>query len=207
MRLYFVRHGESEANVLGIFSNRDVPHGLTARGRDQARALADRLRAQSVRFSAVYCSPLLRATQTATIVAEALGLPFATKPALREYDLGVLEGRSDAESWSRYDRLQEDWLAGRNRDRAVEQGESFDDMRHRFLPFVVGLRRTHTTEEAAIVCVGHGGLYRCMLPLILANISHEQVARLPLEPTACILAEERGQELVCLAWGDIPCLT
>jgi probable phosphoglycerate mutase len=207
MRFYFVRHGESDANVLALISNRDVPHGLTTRGRQQARALADRLSAPSGRLSAVYCSPLLRATQTATILAAALGLPYATAPALREYDLGVLEGCSDAESWSRYDRLQEDWLAGRHRDRAVEQGESFDDMRRRFVPFVDGLRRTHTAGEAAIVCVGHGGLYRCMLPLILANISHEQVAHLPLEPTACILAEERGQELVCLAWGAIPCLT
>jgi len=204
VRLYFVRHGESEANVLGVFSNRDAPHGLTARGTDQARALAARLSAQSVRFSAVYCSPLLRATQTAAIVAEALGQPYAPEPALREYDMGVLEGCSDAESWSRYDRLQEAWLAGRHWDRAVEQGESFEDMRRRFLPFVGRLR--HTSDVgAAIVCVGHGGLYRCMLPLILANISHAQAALLPLEPTACIVAEERGQDLVCLTWGDIPC--
>ncbi len=204
MRLYFVRHGESEANVLGIFSNRNAPHALTARGMDQARALAERLRAQNVRFSAVYSSPLLRATQTAAIVAEALDQPYATEPALREYDMGVLEGRSDAESWSRYYRLQEAWLAGQDWDMAVEQGESFEDMRRRFVPFVDRLRHTPLEAEAAILCVGHGGLYRCMLPLVLANITHAQVASAPLEPTSCIVAEEQGQDLVCLTWGDIP---
>jgi broad specificity phosphatase PhoE len=33
MRLYFVRHGESKANLLEIFSNRGLKHGLTERGR------------------------------------------------------------------------------------------------------------------------------------------------------------------------------
>jgi len=33
MRLNFVRHGESQANLLEIFSNRGLKHGLTERGR------------------------------------------------------------------------------------------------------------------------------------------------------------------------------
>ena len=40
MRIYFARHGESEANLLHVFSNRGVKHGLTARGRAQAETLA-----------------------------------------------------------------------------------------------------------------------------------------------------------------------
>ena len=40
MRLYFVRHGQSEANVLRVISNRDLPHHLTDMGRQQAEALA-----------------------------------------------------------------------------------------------------------------------------------------------------------------------
>src|SRR5438309_10652152 len=39
-RLYFVRHGESEANRLKVFSNRDVAHGLTETGRAQVERLA-----------------------------------------------------------------------------------------------------------------------------------------------------------------------
>lgn len=43
MRLIFARHGESQANVERIISNRALPHGLTAKGRAQAETLALRL--------------------------------------------------------------------------------------------------------------------------------------------------------------------
>ena len=43
MRFYFVRHGESEANLLHEFSNRGLKHPLTARGREQVIALAEHL--------------------------------------------------------------------------------------------------------------------------------------------------------------------
>jgi broad specificity phosphatase PhoE len=43
MRIYFVRHGESEANLLNVFSNTGVKHPLTARGLAQVEALAERL--------------------------------------------------------------------------------------------------------------------------------------------------------------------
>ena len=65
--LYFVRHGESEANAAHRFSGRsDSP--LTERGRAQARAAARRLSAYDV--TAVVSSPLLRARQTAERLME-----------------------------------------------------------------------------------------------------------------------------------------
>ena len=48
MRLYFVRHGESEANLLQEFSNRGLKHGLTPTGVRQATALAEALRGLQV---------------------------------------------------------------------------------------------------------------------------------------------------------------
>ena len=67
MRLIFARHGQSEANVLRIMSNRDLPHGLTTLGWEQAAALAQRMVEESP--TALYCSPILRARQTASVVA------------------------------------------------------------------------------------------------------------------------------------------
>ncbi len=55
MQLYFVRHGESEANLTHMFSNRDAPHALTAHGRAQVAALTEKL--QGIRFGAFYASP------------------------------------------------------------------------------------------------------------------------------------------------------
>src|SRR5215510_3422657 len=95
MKIYFARHGESEANLLHEFSNRGVKHGLTQKGRAQAAELAVELAAKPI--LRIYSSPLLRATQTAGILAEALGLEVEVTDALREYDCGVLEGRADEE--------------------------------------------------------------------------------------------------------------
>ena len=94
MRLYFVRHGESEANLLHVIANRGHRYGLTARGQQQAVALVHQLR--QVPVSGLFTSPLRRAVETATILSHAWGRPFHLTEALREYDCGVLENRSDA---------------------------------------------------------------------------------------------------------------
>ena len=82
MQLYFVRHGESEANVRQVFSNsdRDTAFGLTDVGRAQVEDLAGRL--AGVPFAAFYCSPVLRARQSADIVSARLGIDYVVTPAI-----------------------------------------------------------------------------------------------------------------------------
>ena len=79
-KLYFVRHGESEANTLRIISNRESRFGLTALGRQQALTLAHSLSA--VPISAIFTSPLLRARQTADILSRHLGRAYNVTDAL-----------------------------------------------------------------------------------------------------------------------------
>ena len=76
MRLYFVRHGQSEAKVQRVISNRDLPHPLTELGRRQAEALARSL--ADVPLAALFSSPIMRAVQTAQIVAGFKSLPCLT---------------------------------------------------------------------------------------------------------------------------------
>ena len=112
MRLYFARHGQSVANVLRVISNRDAPpHPLTDLGRQQAATLADSLSSRPI--AAIFTSPLLRAVQTAEILSARLGVPFQTTDALREYDLGVLEGTTGEATWARYAAYRADWQQGR----------------------------------------------------------------------------------------------
>lgn len=69
MRLYLVRHAEAAPG------EPDELRPLTAKGREQARALGEQLRADEVRPSAVLTSPLLRARQTGGELARALDVP------------------------------------------------------------------------------------------------------------------------------------
>ena len=144
MRLYFARHGESEANVQRIHWNKPYGYGLTDRGRAQAEALAAAL--ADTPFAALYCSPILRAAQTAQIVGRRLGLTPRVAAALREVDCGILEGTpidpgSPKAGW----RVVAQWMAHDRRDLRFEAvdgghpGESYDDIAARFVPFIARL--------------------------------------------------------------------
>jgi broad specificity phosphatase PhoE len=167
MKLYFVRHGESEANILREVSNRGLKHGLTDKGRQEAVTLAAKFK--GISGAKIFSSPLLRAVQTSEILARELGVPFEITDALREYDCGIIEGKSDEASWELYTRVMYDWLEGRWESR-IEGGESFLDMRARFVPFIERLTQESRESENNLVLVSHGGLYRHMLPLILTNV-------------------------------------
>jgi broad specificity phosphatase PhoE len=199
MRLYFARHGESVANRLQEFSNRGTKHGLTERGKNQAAELAERLKDASI--ARIYSSPLLRATQTAEILAEKLGVPWEATNALREFDVGVLESRSDAASWQVFQGLLEAWFTRHEWESRIEDGESFLDIQERFLPFIQDILAQDWPESCGLAFVGHGGLYICMLPILLENVDHQADFLRNLDNTDMVIAEVQAGGLVCLSWG------
>ena len=202
MNLYFVRHGESQANLLNEISNHGLKHGLTPRGREQALALAERF--SEIHVNKLYTSPLLRAVQTAQVLSHAFEIPYESTDALREYDCGVLEGKSDPESWALYDQVYNAWVHEEAWERRIEGGESFLDIQARFVPFVRDLIDTYGRLSVNIVMVGHGGLYRCMLPLVLANVDFEFAEARHLDNIAYVLAQVEGGRVRCLKWGETP---
>jgi len=201
MRLYISRHGESEANVQQIYSNGLGVHGLTEVGRQQAAELAEHLRGTP--FAALYCSPVLRAVQTAAIVAEQLGLTYQIEDGLREYDVGVLEGRTyDQETDRIYWEVTRQWMVEMNWDARIEGGESCNDIAARFMPFIRRLEGQYGQTEANLLLISHGGTLRCMLPLLLSNVDHAYALTASFGYASCIVAERQGGEWVCLRWRD-----
>ena len=198
MRIYFVRHGESQANLLREISNRGLRYGLTRKGREQAVALADRLHDQ--RITQIYSSPLLRAIETAVILANRLEIDYEVVDALREYDCGIAEGRSDAEAWQLWQELFDAWLVDRRWEQRIEGGESFYELRARFLPFIEGLVSRYGNTEAAILCVSHGGVYCAMLPLVLVNMDNRRIVDHGFDPASCLVSEWRPAGLTCVEW-------
>jgi probable phosphoglycerate mutase len=84
-----IRHGQSQGNAEGRFGGHtDTP--LSARGRAEARRTAHALAAES--FSAIVCSDLVRAIETASPLAKVTGLELQTAEAFRERSVGVMEG-------------------------------------------------------------------------------------------------------------------
>lgn len=200
MRIFFARHGQSQANILHEISNRGLKHPLTPTGREQAAALGAALRPRSI--ARVYSSPVLRALETSVIVAHHLGIDYEVSDALREYDMGHLEGRADEEAWQQWRDLFDAWLHDRRWEQRVDGGESFHDVRDRFLPFINDLIHRHQHSEANVLCVAHGGLYWMMLPLVLTNVDAAFIERQGgFAYTGVIVAEHTPQGLICIEWN------
>ena len=200
MKLYFGRHVESKANSQHVISNRESPIELTELGRKQANTLAENLK--DVPITAIYSSPVLRAKETAEILSQAFHLPYQITEALREYDCGVLEEKSDEASWKLHSEIAEDWTVNHNYLRKPEGGESFLDIKKRFIPFIGSFTHNHLNSQNHILFVSHGGLLQLMLPEILTNIDHDFVKSHGIGHTQCIIAELLNDELVCQQWED-----
>ena len=198
MKLYFVRHGESEANTQHVISNRESPFPLTPKGRQQAETLAEKLKGNP--FCTMFSSPVLRARETAEILSAALGIPYQVTEALREYDCGILEEKSDEESWGHHNQYYEDWVLRGQYTNKPEGGECFLDIQSRFVPFIENL--TQGDGDKNILLVGHGGLFTLMLPLVLTNIDHAFTTSRGLGNAWYVLARQGADGLVCLRWGE-----
>jgi broad specificity phosphatase PhoE len=168
--IHFIRHGENPANLTREFSCRRVDYPLTERGIQQARQTAEHLRSRSL--AAVYASPLKRASQTATILAEALELPVMIREEFREINVGRLEDEPPTEeNWALHDRIFETWLHG---DPAVRfpDGECQLDLLRRMRMGLEEIVTTYPGREVALV--GHGGI-------LAATIGHLCFGNLPNE--------------------------
>ena len=87
----FLRHGESIGNAESRWQGQS-DYALTERGRAQARALAERWKSEAAQFDLIISSPLVRAKETAEIVASTLGAKIELKAILLERDIGEMEG-------------------------------------------------------------------------------------------------------------------
>jgi probable phosphoglycerate mutase len=166
-RLLLARHGETEWNAIGrLQGHTDIP--LNERGRGQARELAAALADHGI--ERVVTSDLIRARETGSIVAQALGLPAPDiVPELRERRFGVFEGLTRDECRQRYPAA---WQAWHDRTGVPDGAEALD----------VAVERMHAAlavllaeRAATALVVSHGGIMR----LWLAEVSGAAVPPLP----------------------------
>ena len=95
MRIYIVRHGETESNRLGVFQGR-VDSALLESGFELARQTGRAFAEEGLRFDAAFSSPLSRAWDTARTVLDASGnaqVPLIRENRLVEVSMGEYEGK------------------------------------------------------------------------------------------------------------------
>lgn len=153
-RLILVRHGESSGNRERIYatSPHDLP--LTELGYRQAQQVAHRI-AELFRPQLVVTSAYHRASETARIIAGALGLPLQVEPNLHEREIGAHRGRP-------YDSFitEPDYDPRRPWAWKPEGGESYEDVQARVAPVLDRLAAAHVCKD--VIVVSHGGVMMCL---------------------------------------------
>lgn len=115
LTLYFVRHGQTEANISNTFAGCGTDTMLTEEGKTQALATGDAL--SDIDFTSVYTSELTRTRDTANLILSRnteveSGLEKQVLYYLDDICLGEIDGMSAAEVLSRYPDYSEDAYLG-----------------------------------------------------------------------------------------------
>ena len=152
---HLLRHGE---HVLRgrVLAGRTPGVGLSARGRAEIAAVANRLAVEQI--AALYSSPLQRARETAEILADRLDLPIEICQDVLELDFGEWTGLTfDA---VRADERWRLWSTCRS-IATVPGGESMRQVQERAVKALFELHHTHL--DATLVVVSHGDVIRAAL--------------------------------------------
>ena len=146
-----VRHGETDWNIAGVLQGSlDVP--INERGRAQARELAQAFADSG--FACVYTSPLIRALETAQVIAALLRLPPPVRhDGLKERNFGVIQGIPKAEL-AELNPLLLEQIVKRNPAAVFEQGESMDDCATRILAAIMDIAGRNGGK--AVLVITHG---------------------------------------------------
>jgi len=153
--LTLIRHGQTDWNLARrIQGSTDIP--LNATGREDAVQAAERL--ASGTHHAVYTSPLLRAKETAEIIADRLGLEIAgVVPDIREREFGDGEGMLVEDYIGTYG----DWHA------EVPGSESLQAVGERAITALHAIAREARQRSApqaeSVLVVAHGGVIRAVI--------------------------------------------
>jgi broad specificity phosphatase PhoE len=178
--IFLARHGETEWNRLGRWQGTtDIP--LSEVGRSQARELGDRLRGLGI--AAAYASDLVRAHETAAIVAGMLGLAAPAADArLRERGYGRFEGLTREECETRFPEVWQRYLADRQATppEAEPQAEIIARVTAALHDIAAGM-----DDGASVLVISHGGTMRSFasaaIGVVLPPIENGSVFRVRFE--------------------------
>lgn len=141
MKVYFTRHGESDHNLMKkVAGTTDSP--LTEKGYKQAKEASKKI--QNMGITKIYSSNLVRAKETARVIAESIGLDVNILPELSEVHYGDIQDKPYPESRTFIEMIE----LG-----LCNESETLLDLEKR-ARFVLDFLKIYNKET--ILCVGHG---------------------------------------------------
>jgi len=171
MRIFLIRHGQSEANKENIIQGH-MDSSLSDFGREQAKTAGEKLLESKIVFDSVYSSDLSRAKETAKIITGVLGIKdIVFDKRLREFNLGNYEGKNSEKLTEEEDAfLKSCWEDYSIR---VPNGETVNE----FIQRIKGIFDeivAAAKDDSTILIVGHGGTLHHILQSLLNILPNNQ---------------------------------
>ncbi len=150
MKIYLIRHGQTTGDVEDRYGGA-YDDELSKQGLIQANKLADKLENSDIQI--LFCSPLIRAQQTAKILQSKLNCEIKTIYDLRERNKnGILTGMTKKEARIKYPDLANKVEDYRNQITGAESQEDFVKRIEK-----VFIKIINNTNYSTIAIVAHGG--------------------------------------------------
>ncbi|CAJ2234426.1 histidine phosphatase family protein [Companilactobacillus paralimentarius] len=169
MELYFVRHGKTQWNLEGKYQGGHGDSPLLSESLHDIGLLAKRL--ENVEIDHMYSSPLPRARTTAETLIKDLhrDIDLSIVDDLREFDLGIMEGRKFSELERE---MPEVIYAFRHQPKDYDydliRGESFEEVAKRTTNAVQRIVEANH-EKGSVVIVSHGAALVTMIQSLLGT--------------------------------------
>lgn len=185
--LVLVRHGQSEWNLLNLFTGwRDI--GLSEQGVREANAAGRLLKAKGLSFGIAFTSALSRAQATLDLMLEELGqtgIPVVRDQALNERDYGDLSGLNKDDARKRWGEEQVH-IWRRSYATAPPGGESLRDTGARVWPYYIHTIQPHVIRGEGVLISAHGNSLRALI-MALDGLSPEEIVKQELATGVPIL--------------------
>ncbi len=181
-----LRHGETDWNISGVLQGWiDVP--LNETGRRQAQELGLAYAASG--FSAIWTSPLARASETADIVAQVLKLPTPNRhEGLKERRFGAIQG-IPKEELAELNPVLAQQLLRRNPAAEFPEGEDMEEFAERVLGAILQIGQAHTHERVLVVT--HGWVMD-VITRAIRGLPRHAILQLKRKNGECVWLESDG---------------
>ncbi len=161
-KIILTRKGESEGNIKNVYQGRSFNSHLTERGKNQSKLLAQVLQ-KDYSLDVIFTSPLIRAQETAEIIAEYIDAPIEPMEELTEMDFGSLEGKSTSQVRAIFPEVLKTWRKQPS-EAQMPGGEKFTQVLKRAEEAVEKIK---TDERKSGLIVSHDALLRAMMTILL----------------------------------------
>lgn len=147
MKIYYVRHGQTDWNLAQKMQGGESEKDLNATGIKQAQKTKQEL--ENVKYDIIIRSPMHRAEQTADIINEDRNVEIIVDERLRERRLGEFEGHDVTEE-------MEERIWNYDLNYQIPGGENLHDFEKRIDEFFDDIKEKY--HDKSVLIVAHGGI-------------------------------------------------